>query len=192
MNNEYRYMVAPVRKGRTLRGIAAPFNSESKKISDKRGNYNERIKPGAFKRCLASGRNIRALLNHDANQELGSTDNGQLSLWENDQGLAFELRLKPSQERVLSNTIVGCSFSFIVAPGGEDWITKGGVSSRVLTAIDIDEISLILAPMEPAYNDTLVSLDLTPDQQTQMRAMRTKQLLLEIAVEQDRIDGLIK
>ena len=74
--------------GRTLYGHAARFNSEANL-----GNFVEIIRPGAFRKSLDAGTNVRALYDHESSALLGTTRGGTLKLKEDAHGLAFELAL---------------------------------------------------------------------------------------------------
>ena len=137
--------------GRTLTGYAAVFGQETRI-----GGFTERIRPGAFSKSLASGRDILALLDHRADALLGRTKSGTLKLYEDDKGLAFELRLPDTQagrdlvalaER---GDVGGMSFGFIA----EDEAWTG--DSRELRQVDLREISVVQA--FPAYQQTEISL----------------------------------
>lgn len=139
-----------------LVGYAAVFNAPSHDL----GGFREIIKPGAFKRTLADSAHVRALNNHDSNQVLGRVGSGTLRLEEDDTGLRFELDLPPtSYARDLSalverGDVAGCSFAFRVRPGGELWEDQNGQSIRILSALDLDEITITA---NPAYPDTSVA-----------------------------------
>src|SRR6266849_10066241 len=60
-------------------------------LSEDLGGFRERIQPGAFKRTLRQGADVRALLNHDPNFVLGRNKSKTLSLSEDDQGLAYNV-----------------------------------------------------------------------------------------------------
>ncbi|HRP23612.1 HK97 family phage prohead protease [Thauera sp.] len=137
--------------GRVLSGYAAVFGQETRI-----GGFTERIKPGAFSKSLASGRDILALMDHRADALLGRTKSGTLKLYEDDKGLAFELRLPDTQagrdlvalaER---GDVGGMSFGFIVED--EAWTGE----TRELRQVDLREISVVQAI--PAYQQTEISL----------------------------------
>lgn len=140
-----------------LRGYAAVFNAPSLDL----GGFREIIKPGAFARSLKDAPNVRALYDHDTRQVLGTTRADTLQLREDAKGLSFELMLPDtSYARDLSalvdrGDVAGCSFAFRVRPGGESWEQRSGETVRVLSDIELAEITITA---NPAYPDTEVAL----------------------------------
>ena len=156
-------MTTEIRSGNNLQasqgklvGYAAVFNKPSHDL----GGFREVIQPGAFKRTLATSEGVRALYNHNADQVLGRVGAGTLRLSEDETGLRFELDLPPtSYAKDLSvlverGDVSGCSFAFRVRPGGETWEQRDGQDVRILSALDLDEITITA---NPAYPDTQVA-----------------------------------
>lgn len=139
-----------------LVGYAAVFNKPSHDL----GGFREVILPGAFKRTLATSEQVRALYNHNADQVLGRVGAGTLRLSEDDTGLRFELDLPPTSYAkdlaalVERGDVSGCSFAFRVRAGGETWEQHDGQDVRILSALDLDEITITA---NPAYPDTTVA-----------------------------------
>ena len=104
--------------GRRLVGLAAPFNSPTQI-----GGFREVILPGSFRASLASGADVRALVDHDDDKLLGRTRSGTLRLAETGKGLEFELDVPDTQlgrdtlTMAQRGDLSGCSFGFIVPPG---------------------------------------------------------------------------
>ena len=142
--------------GRTLYGHAARFNSEANL-----GNFVEIIRPGAFRKSLDAGTNVRALYDHESSALLGTTRGGTLQLRETPQGLAFELALPDTTHGrdlailVDRGDVAGCSFGFTVPDGGDRWEERGQTLVRELLTVDLVEITLT---SDPAYQDTTVAL----------------------------------
>ena len=147
-------------KGKTLSGYAAIFDSPTNL-----GEFIEVIKHGAFAKSLATGSNIRALSNHDANALVGTTRGGTLELREDAKGLAFKLALPDTSHGrdlailVERGDVSGCSFGFRVAPGGDRWEQRNGQMLRELLEVDLIEVTLTA---DPAYQDTTVAMRSKP------------------------------
>lgn len=134
-----------------FRGYAAVFDSPSEPLP-----FVESIAPGAFKRSLASGREVRMFLNHNTDQVLGSTRSGTLVLKEDERGLWVENDLPPtSVGRDLSilmqrGDVHSMSFGFSIPRGGDAWSEDG--QSRELREIILHEVSVVTG--FPAYPAT--------------------------------------
>lgn len=99
-----------------LVGHAAVFNQEAV-IG---GWFREEIAPGAFKKTLKDGADVRHLFNHDPNMVLARTKSETLALKEDDTGLAFDAELNmddPDAVRVVAKVKRGdvdqSSFAFL-------------------------------------------------------------------------------
>jgi len=147
-------------KGKTLSGYAAVFNSEAVL-----GDFTEVIRQGAFAKSLATGSNIRALYHHQGDALLGTTKGGTLQLREDAHGLAFTLSLPDTSHGrdlavlVERGDVSGCSFGFVVPPGGDRWEQRGGQLVRELLTVDLSEITLTA---DPAYQDTSIAMRSRP------------------------------
>ena len=137
-------------EGRTLFGLAAPFNSETSLYGGR-----EVIRPGAFKRSLADGGDILALADHNPAAVLARTRGGSLKLEETSRGLAFSFPAPQTTtgndalELVRSGLAGGMSFGFLTR---QQRVTG---DLRELLDVDLREISLVSS--WPAYGDTQVS-----------------------------------
>jgi HK97 family phage prohead protease len=154
MDLERRASLVEVRaSGRTLYGIAAPFNSRAQI-----GSFTETITPGAFSKSLAAQTDIRALADHQVDRLLGRTRSGTLSLHETPAGLSYVLTMP---DTTLGNDLLtlaqrgdlsGMSIGFHAE--SEQWPSP---SERVLQSIDLREISVISGG-SPAYADTTIAV----------------------------------
>jgi hypothetical protein len=122
-------------------GHAALFNTPSVYMG-----FREVIAPGAFKESL--GGDIRALWQHDTARVLGRTKAGTLQVWEDAQGLAFELNPPDTQDGRDAVTLIErgdvdqMSFGFNVPSGGDSWSKDGdGIPLRTLNTVGLMEIS---------------------------------------------------
>jgi uncharacterized protein len=154
---ERRYVDAELRAAddggrRRLSGYAAVFNSQSEDL----GGFREVIKPGAFKRALATKPDVKALFNHDPNRVLGRTTNGTLALVEDERGLRVDITLPETATAeevhalVRGGYVSQMSFAFSVGEAGEQWNKR----LRTLTDVNLFDVSVVT---DPAYRATEVS-----------------------------------
>lgn len=134
-----------------------PFNC----LSCDLGGFKERLAPTAFKSSLATGTDIRALVDHDPTKLLGRTSNATLRVAEVATGLAVEIDIPDTtygrdvRELVRRRDIRGLSFGFRVRSGGQRFTKENGQAVRELLDIDLKEVSVV---GNPAYADTAVAL----------------------------------
>lgn len=137
--------------GMSFSGYAAVFNSDSEPLP-----FIEQIAPGAFKRSLSSGREIRMFNNHNTDQVLATTRNGSLTLTEDQRGLRVDAKLPDTtlgrdlSTLIADGTVHSMSFGFSVPQGGDSWSADG--SSRVLREVVLHEVSVVQG--FPAYPET--------------------------------------
>ncbi len=147
-----------------LVGYAAMYNSLSKDL----GGFREQIMPGAFKRSIDAGDDVKALFNHNPNAVLGRVKNNTLTFMPSGRGLKFRVQLDPFQQShrdlhaaIKRGDIDSCSFAFTVPQGGDSWEHKAdGSSVRTLKDVDLMDVSAVTYP---AYNDTAVAARSLPD-----------------------------
>lgn len=139
-----------------LEGYAAVFNSSSQDL----GGFTESVRPGAFKRSLASPAGILALYDHDTRSILGRCGAGTLRLAEDSRGLHFEVDLPKTSigsdlaVLVQRGDVAGASFAFTTPKGGDYWSLRDGDPHRELVDVNLQEITVTA---NPAYLDTEVA-----------------------------------
>lgn len=158
-----------------LTGYAALFGVESKNL----GGFKERIARGAFTRTLKEGGDVKALVNHDANQVLGRTKNGSLKLEQDERGLKFKVQLNPQSQAhrdlhasVQRGDMDECSFAFTVPDGGDSWddaVDENGVRYARRTLKDVNLVDVSPAVTYPAYGQTSVAARSLPDYISEQR-----------------------
>ena len=130
----------------------------SKPLKDRLGEFVERIKVGAFKRALARADDVRILLNHNWERDLGGTKDGNLELYEDAIGLHARATITDKEvvEQAKRGELRGWSFGFTdrdVEKGEEN-----GLTVRNVKDLDLYEVSLINRQRVPAYDGTLVAV----------------------------------
>ena len=132
-------------------GYAAVFNSPSEPLP-----FIETIAPGAFRRSLNSGREVRLFINHDMSQVLATTRNGSMRLSEDERGLKVEATLPDTTAArdlatlIESGVVHSMSFGFSIPRGGDAWSEDG--NSRELRDLILHETSIVTG--FPAYSAT--------------------------------------
>lgn len=145
-------------KSPRLVGHAAVFDSPSQDL----GGFTEIIRPGAFKRSLAStSYDQLALVQHMPELVLGRRSAGTLRLQEDQRGLAFEIDMPATTAArdllvsVQRGDIRGASFAFSTPKGGDKWDVRNGAVVRELLDVNLSEITITA---QPAYLDTSVAM----------------------------------
>lgn len=138
-------------KPSSIVGYPAKFN----KLSQRMWGMREIILPGAFKRTLAEGADVRGLLNHDPNYVLGRNTSGTMRLYEDKVGLRMEIDTPDTQwARDLMTSIDRGDISqgsFRFRTVTDNWRMQDGETIRELVDVDLMDASVVTFP---AYEDT--------------------------------------
>lgn len=141
-------------EGRTIRGYAAVYNSDSEWM----GGFYEQIEAGAFDNVLEN--DVRAYFNHDENLLLGRVSSGTLRIGTDKRGLFYEVDLPNTTyandlvELMKRGDVNQSSFAFLIEK--DRWEQRGGVTYRI-----IEKVSRLLdvSPVaQPAYPDATSEL----------------------------------
>lgn len=137
----------------------------SKPLQDRLGKFVERVKVGAFKRALERADDVRILLNHDWDKDLGGISDGNLELHEDAIGLHARATItdKDVVEQAKRGDLVGWSFGFV--DRDVDTGEENGLTVRNVKDLDLYEVSLINRERIPAYDGTLVAVRTADDKQ---------------------------
>ncbi|VTU02782.1 Gp35 OS=Streptomyces phage phiC31 GN=35 PE=4 SV=2: Peptidase_U35 [Gemmataceae bacterium] len=136
------------RAGKLLRGLIT-YNSPAQ-IFERGKRFTEVIRPGAFRRTLAAGRDVISTFNHDVNRLLGRTASGTLRLTDSPEGLRYEVELPESaadvRELLTRGDLRGSSFfAFPHRDGGERWTRD----LREVLSLELVELGPVVNPAYP-------------------------------------------
>ena len=79
------------------------------------GYFKEKIVPKTFEKALKKAKNVDLLFNHNKNRKLGSIENGNLELYEDNIGLRAIATVTDEQiiEKARNKELCGWSFGFV-------------------------------------------------------------------------------
>ena len=131
-------------------------------VRDSRGQYNETIKPGAFKKTLKEQDDVRFLVNHDG-IPLARTSSGTLQLEEDDYGLFVRAELDPSNPTVAEvssamkrGDLNEMSFAFAAI---KDNFDQNG-ENREVNEARLFDVSVVTYPANPWAGAKLRGVDI--------------------------------
>lgn len=139
-----------------LEGYVNAVERSSKTLGDRIGSFIERICAGAFKKALKRGNDVHILLNHDWNRDLGSIEQGNLELEEDNIGLRVRATITDPEviQKARDGKLVGWSFGF------EDREVENGIEHgvflRLVKDLLLHEVSVLDDTKKPAYAGTQV------------------------------------
>lgn len=142
-----------------IEGYVNAVERKSMPLWSRMGQFVERICKGAFKRALERNKNVRLLLNHDPERDLGGTKDGNLELEEDSIGLRARACINDPEvvKKARNGDLVGWSFGF-VDRDVENKRDEDGIPLRDVKDLDLYEVSLLDRAKTPAYAGTLVSV----------------------------------
>lgn len=140
-----------------ISGYVNAVERPSKVLHDRSGDFIETMKEGAFKKALSRNDNVRVLLNHDWNRDLGGTKDGNLELEEDNIGLRARAKIydKDVIEKARRNELTGWSFGFTDRDVDKSYDEKG-LLHRAVKDLNLDEVSILDRTRTPAYKGTLI------------------------------------
>lgn len=142
-----------------LDGYVNAVDRLSRPIPSVRGDFVERIKPGAFRRALEKADNVDLLLNHDESRKLGSTQEENLTLFEDNIGLRGIGKVTDPEviEKAKHEQLRGWSFGFYV--GSDTWETReNDYPIRTVEELELFEVSILDDSKIPAYVGTSIEM----------------------------------
>lgn len=146
----------------TIEGYVNAIERNSKPITERGITFIERIATGAFKRAIARAKDIRILLNHNWDKDLGGLSDGTLELEEDNIGLKARATITDPEviEDAKKGNLIGWSFGFDDIPEGVSQLRdeETGLPLRKVKDLDLFEVSLLNRKKSPAYAGTLVNV----------------------------------
>lgn len=163
-----------------LEGYVNAVERKSRPLKDRLGQFVERIRAGAFRRAIERNKDIRLLLNHDKNRDLGGTADGNLELNEDRIGLHARATVTDGEviEKARKGDLVGWSFGFTDVD--VDRHDENGIMTRDVNDMDLREVSILDNTRNPAYDGTSVAV--RDDEET---IFQGEALLTEVCVRDD-------
>lgn len=129
---------------------------DSKPLMSHKGLFVEQIKEGVFKRALERANNILLLFNHDNKRKLGSVNDGNIELYEDNIGLRVHCTTSDPEiiKKAKNNELRGWSFGFIC--NSQKWEDAEPYNRRFVEDMELLEVSIL--DKTPAYNGTSVEV----------------------------------
>ena len=144
-----------------ITGYVNITDKPSRVLRDSKGdNFVERVEPRCFERALNTGENVKLLLNHNHDIHLGSLNEGNLKLTEDNIGLKIDATVNNAEARQAYDDggFSGFSYGFQkIKDNYRDW--DNGVKLRTLQEIRLIEVSLLDSKTTPAYFGSMVNVE---------------------------------
>lgn len=143
-----------------IEGYVNAVERPSKPLISRFGQFIEKICAGAFGRAIKRNNNVRILLNHNPERDLGGTGTGELELTEDAIGLHARAVITDADviKDARNNNLVGWSFGFMDRDVTIMQDNETGLPLRAVKDLDLEEVSLLNREKTPAYNGTLVNV----------------------------------
>ena len=144
----------------TVEGYINAVERKSKPLNSRLGQFVEKICAGAFKRALARADDVRLLLNHEWDRDLGGIKSGNLELDEDNIGLHYRATITDPEtiQDARNGDLVGCSFGFDDIDVENTRDDETGLPFRKVRDLKLYEVSLLNRRKSPAYVGTLVNV----------------------------------
>lgn len=146
------------------------------------GECVEQIKAGTFDMALRAGKNVDMLLNHKKDRKIGCTADGTLTLREDSIGLRASADISDAEviELARDGKLRGWSFGFRRL-SSEIEQRINAIPRRVLTSIDLFEVSLIDERYKPCYSGTSVETRADEEEDIEVRSFETEVTVNDIS-----------
>lgn len=165
-----------------LDGYVNATGKDSKPIPSVKGRFREQIVPQAFQRSLEKNPDVDLLLNHNKTKKLGSTKDGNLSLYEDGIGLRAICTVSDPEviEKAKSGKLRGWSFGFYSEK--DKWEdTDEGIQRRFVEELDLFEVSIVDNTKNPAYTGTSIEMRADVEVLSEIRSMDNEIVIEDIS-----------
>ena len=141
-----------------IEGYVNAIERKSKPLKSRMGQFIERICKGAFRKALERNDNVRLLLNHNWQRDLGGTKEGNLELTEDAIGLKARATITDREviDEARNGQLVGWSFGF--SDRDVESHDENGMTTRDVKDLDLYEVSILDKSRSPAYEGTLLTV----------------------------------
>lgn len=139
-------------------GYVNAVGRDSRPLRGRNGEkFIEQIVPGAFERAVKRATEVKLLLNHDKNRELGTTKDN-LQLFEDNIGLRAITEITDAEviQKAKEKKLRGWSFGFHELKATEEDDTKTGMKRRFVEELELVEVSIIDERKLPCYVATSI------------------------------------
>lgn len=139
-----------------VKGYVNAICRDSRVIKTREKEFVEQVRQGVWDTAIRSNNNVKLLLNHDWNKELGSTKEN-LELREDNIGLYATANISDKSiiDKARNKELVGWSFRFICNEQSFGK-TDNDIERRYLDNIDLLEVSILDNTKTPAYYGTSI------------------------------------
>ena len=145
-----------------IEGYVNAVERNSKPLTERGVTFIERVSAGAFGRAIKRAKDVRIWLNHDKTRDLGGLSDGTLELEEDNIGLKARATITDPEvvEDAKHGNLVGWSFGFFDINGAVRQLRdeESGLPLRILSDLDLYEVSILNRKKSPAYAGTLVNV----------------------------------
>lgn len=142
-------------------GYVNAVERDSKVLTDRNGQFIEKIKAGTFQRALdrakATMSPVKVLLNHDYSKMLAKQSDEGTEMREDSIGLRCRCEIRDAGviDKAKDGKLVGWSFGFIpIRESRED----GEITHREIRELELREVSILDDTKIPAYDGTSIEM----------------------------------
>lgn len=172
-----------------LDGYVNAVGRDSKPIITPRGKCVEQIEPRAFQRALERAENVDLLLNHDKTRKLGSTQDKNLELYEDNIGLRAIATVTDPEviQKAREKKLKGWSFGMYA---NQDSVEEraDNIPRRHVRDLDLFEVSIIDDRLSPCYVGTSIEQRAEQEVIAEQRGDEFRAITVEIEEPKPGID----